>query len=324
MSKRLIRFDWAIKNILRSKDGFPILEGFLSELLGTEVTIKSLLESESNKENEDDKSNRVDIIAELSQHEKVIIEIQYLRQWDFLSRMLYGVSKVVVEHLKAGDPYGKIPRVISVNIVYFNLGQGKDYIYHGTTQFKGIHQKDILLLDNKERAHYPDHIDHLSNIFPEYYVLKVDQFDLKIKDTLDEWIYALKQSEVKPEFSAKGIQDAARKLDVLQLSKAERARYDEEVGSVRDFQSYFETYYGDGLSDGLQQGLQEGLQQGIQQGIQQGAQQLLVRQLQRRFPHDLTEKALDLISKADSKTLAQWGENLITAEKMEGVFVIRG
>jgi hypothetical protein len=47
-TKRLIRFDWAIKTILRKKANFPILEGFLSELLHTDVVIESLLESESN------------------------------------------------------------------------------------------------------------------------------------------------------------------------------------------------------------------------------------------------------------------------------------
>src|SRR3990167_9363180 len=131
--------------------------------------------------------------------------MQVDREWEFLSRILYGVSKVVVEHLKEGDPYGMIPRVISVNIVYFDLGHGEDYIYHGMTQFQGIHKKDMLQLSEKEKAHYPPHVDHGVDIFPEYYILKVSGFHLNVKNTLDEWIYALKESEVKPEFKAKGI-----------------------------------------------------------------------------------------------------------------------
>jgi predicted transposase/invertase (TIGR01784 family) len=262
-TKQLIRFDWAIKTILRNKVNFPILEGFLSELLHTEVTIQSLLESESNKESADDKSNRVDILAELLGGEKVIIEVQCVHQWDFLSRMLYGVSKVVVEHLKQGDLYGTIPRVIAVNIVYFDLGHGKDYIYHGTTQFRGIHQNDILLLGEKEKEHYPENIDHIANIFPEYYVLKVGQFDLKIKDTLDEWMYALKQSEVKPDFKAKGIQDAGKQLDILKLSNEERRRYEHHMGGMRDIRSQFETYYVDGKREGLTEGLAKGKEEAM-------------------------------------------------------------
>lgn len=61
MARKLISFDWAIKKILRSKANFGILEGFLSELLFTNITILEVLESESNQNRENDKYNRVDI-----------------------------------------------------------------------------------------------------------------------------------------------------------------------------------------------------------------------------------------------------------------------
>ncbi|MBX9577848.1 MAG: Rpn family recombination-promoting nuclease/putative transposase [Chthoniobacterales bacterium] len=248
--KKLIQFDWAIKTLLRNKSHFPILEGFLSELLHTDVKIESLLESESNKKHAQDKSNRVDVLAQLKSGEKVIIEVQCAHQWDFFSRMLYGVSKVVAEHLKEGEEYGTMPRVISVNIVYFDLGHGEDYIYHGTTDFKGVHKKDILQLSPKEKEHYPARIDHVSKVFPEYYVLKVSEFDLKIKDTLDEWIYALQQSEVRPEFKAQGIQKAAEQLSILQLSESDRIAYERYVGDNRDAKSVWRTYYSDGKREG--------------------------------------------------------------------------
>ncbi len=81
--KKLIQFDWAIKTLLRHKANFPILEGFLSELLHTDVKIESLLVSESNKNHAKDKSNRVDVLAQLKSGEKVIIEVQCAHQWDF-------------------------------------------------------------------------------------------------------------------------------------------------------------------------------------------------------------------------------------------------
>jgi hypothetical protein len=74
MAKKLVRFDWAMKRMLRHKANFDILEGFLSELLGEEVTIKQILDSESNKETDDDKHNRVDILVENSKDELVIID----------------------------------------------------------------------------------------------------------------------------------------------------------------------------------------------------------------------------------------------------------
>ena len=56
----LVRFDWAIKRLLRNKANFNILEGFLSELLKEDVLIQEILESESKRMTSIDKQNRID------------------------------------------------------------------------------------------------------------------------------------------------------------------------------------------------------------------------------------------------------------------------
>ena len=61
--RKHIRFDWAIKRLLRQKADFGILEGFLSELLKEDVRILEIIDSESNKESEEDKHNRVDVLV---------------------------------------------------------------------------------------------------------------------------------------------------------------------------------------------------------------------------------------------------------------------
>jgi predicted transposase/invertase (TIGR01784 family) len=266
MDKKLVRFDWAIKYLLRNKANFVILEGFLSELLKTDVKITTLLESESNKENLDDKTNRIDVFAELSGGEKVIIEVQCIRQWDFLSRILYGVSKVVVEHLNQGAPYGRIPRVISISIVYFDLGKGEDYIYRGRTEFTGIHRHDQLLLGDKEKEMYPERIQSVSDIYPDYYLLKVNQFKNSVKDKLDEWMYLFQNSAIQQNFQAKGISEAGKVLDILHLNESERRRYAYYMETLRDERSLIETHYDSGQRAGLQRGLEEGREQGIEQG----------------------------------------------------------
>lgn len=53
MSKKLIRFDWAFKKLLRNKANFVILEGFLSELLFDDIRIEKILESEGNQETDE-------------------------------------------------------------------------------------------------------------------------------------------------------------------------------------------------------------------------------------------------------------------------------
>jgi len=224
MAKKLVRFDWAMKKMLRHKANFDILEGFLSELLGEEVKIKQVLDSESNKETEDDKSNRVDILVENEKGELVIIEVQNTQEYDYFHRMLFGASKVITEHIKEGSAYAHVKKVISITIAYFDLGQGKDYVYHGTNVFKGIHKGDILGLSDKQIEVYQKKSVH--EIYTEYWVIKTGKFRNRINDSLDEWIYFLKNAEIKPSFSAKGLKEANEKLDTMKLPEKERMAYD--------------------------------------------------------------------------------------------------
>ena len=267
---RLIRFDWAIKHLLRNKIHFVILEGFLSELLKMDVHIDAVLESESNKESESDKSNQVDLAVSLKNGEKVIIEIQCVHQWDYLGRMLYGTSKMVTEHLKKGEMYGTIPRVYAVNIVFFNLGSGKDYIYKGTTQFEGIHYKDILQLGDKEKQGYKTKVKNVSEIYPEYYIIKVDQFNEKIKDKIDQWVYFLKTETVKPGSTAKGLKEAKEKLDILKLSPEEQRSYDHYLLGLGNKKSQHFTYFEAGRLKGEAKGRAEGLVEGKAEGKAEG------------------------------------------------------
>lgn len=228
MSKKLIRFDWAVKKLLRNKANFGILEGFLSELLFDDIRIEKILESESNQETEDDKRyaarfNRVDILTQNSKKELIVVEIQNTYEIDFFHRMAYGASKALTENLALGQAYSEIKKVISINIVYFDLGQGQDYVYKGVTNFLGLHQHDTLTLSARQKTAFLK--DNVSDIFPEFYIIKVNKFNNIAKDNLDEWIYFLKNSEVKDEFKAKGLKEAGEVLDYMRLPKDDQYSY---------------------------------------------------------------------------------------------------
>ncbi len=195
----------------------------MSELLFDTIKIEKILESEGNQETDEDKYNRVDILTQNSKNELIIVEIQNTYEIDYFHRMAYGSSKALTENLSLGQPYSEIKKVISVNIVYFDLGQGKDYVYKGTTNFQGLHEKDLLQLSSKQKETFTK--QNVSDIFPEYYIIKVNQFNDVAKDTLDEWIYFLKNSEVKDEFKAKGLAEAKEVLDVMRLDKNQTYGY---------------------------------------------------------------------------------------------------
>ena len=111
-SGNLIRFDWAIKRLLRNKADFSVLEGFLSELLKEDIFIQNILESESNQRLDSDKYNRVDILVKNSKKELVIIEIQNQNEYDYFHRMSYGTSKAITEYISVGEKYGNIKKCI--------------------------------------------------------------------------------------------------------------------------------------------------------------------------------------------------------------------
>jgi hypothetical protein len=212
-----------MKKMLRHKANFDILEGFLSELLHFDVSIESILESEGNKQDEYDKYNRVDILVKSQSNELMLVEVQNDSEIDYFHRMLYGVSKLVTEYIKEGEPYGTIKKIYSVNIVYFGLGQGKDYVYEYKGEFIGLHTNDILLPTISQKQDFK--VEKVSDIFPKYFILKVNNFNDIAKDTFDEWIYFLKNSEVKDSFVAKGLDKAKEKLRYENLSEEDKKMY---------------------------------------------------------------------------------------------------
>ena len=256
IKRKLISFDWAMKKLLRSKANFDILEGFLSELVDEDITIIEVLESESNKENRSDKFNLIDLKVKNQKDELIIIEVQYDRELDYLQRILFGASKVITEHLNEGDPYSKIVKVISVSIIYFDLGHGIDYVYHGTTSFTGLHKHDQLQLSEAQQELYQKNSTH--EIFPEYYLIKVNNFDNIAKSKLDEWIYFLKNEEIKDNFKAKGLKKAKDELDILKLPEEERIAYQRYQDDLHYQASMVESTYTIGLKEGEKKGIKEG------------------------------------------------------------------
>ena len=256
MKNRLVSFDWALKRLLRNKANFEILEGFFSELLRRDIKIHNILESEGNKQTDDDKYNRVDLLAEADGGELLLIELQVEGQYDYFHRMLYGAGKLITDFMAAGFEYRQVRKVISINIVYFDLGQGEDYVYKGVTEFKGIHKNDLLKLSANQKKNLPE-IGNVSDIYPEYYILKVNEFDDHARDSLDEWVYFLKNSEIRQEFSAKGLQKAAAELEIMKLPEEERGAYERYVEDRRSSESSIKTSWLEGHEKGIAQGIEQ-------------------------------------------------------------------
>ena len=230
VNNKYIRFDWAVKRMLRDKANFAVLEGLITVLTGEVVKIEELLESEGNQETASDKFNRVDIKAKNDKGEIIIVEVQLTRQLYFLQRMLYGVSKAITEHIEIGNKYDKVKKVYSINILYFDLGKGSDYLYHGKTVFTGVHTNDRLEVNTKEadelRMRVPE------DIFPEYYIIRVNEFNSVATTPIEEWLDYLKNNRIKDDTSTPGLKEARQKLLYMTMSDKERRAYDEHMDDI--------------------------------------------------------------------------------------------
>ncbi|MDR1437275.1 MAG: Rpn family recombination-promoting nuclease/putative transposase [Candidatus Symbiothrix sp.] len=267
----IIRFDWAAKRLLRQKSNFVILEGFLSTLFGEPIRINRMLESEGNKEDAADKFNRVDMLAENSRGELIIIEVQNNRELDYFHRMMYGVSKVMTEYISQGEPYSHIKKVYSVSIVYFDMGQGTDYVYHGRTEFRGIHTDDVLRLTSVQQKQFM--YQNVGELFPEYYILRLDEFDKKAVTPLDEWISFLKTGNIPNTARASGLREARERLNRDKLSKNEQRAYDSHMEALRYQRSVIQTGLIEGREEGREEGRAEGKAEGKAEGLAEGLAQ---------------------------------------------------
>lgn len=273
----LIRFDYAIKHILRNKANFGILEGFIEVFLNKKCKILEILESEGNQDDADDKYNRVDIKAKDTNGEIFIVEVQTTRYTFYLERILYGVSKAVTEQMTSGNNYDHIKQVFSISIVYYDLGTGDDYFYECKSDFIGVHTHNPLQLSRREELTVEE-IRQIkettgkdqkyrlkkmtsSDVFPKYYLIRINAFRKIVADAMDEWMSFLKDNSIKLGTTAPGLAEAREKLLVINMPPEERYRYERRIEALcneRDAKAAEEEEKFVQFSLGVEQGRAEG------------------------------------------------------------------
>jgi len=257
---RYISFYWAMMQIFRNMDNIDILEGLLNVLLNEQVKIVEIRERDGIEQEKYSKPNCFDIKARNSKGEMIIAEIHQMREYEYLESIYYGVAKTITDHIDLGDKYNQVKKVYSISIVYFDLGKGSDYVYHGQNKFIGIHTNDELIVNKRDK----DAIKMVSptSVFPEYYIIRVNEFDKVATTPLDEWLDYLKSGRIKDNTTTPGLAQAKKKLQYLQMTPAERAAYDRHINNIMIQNDVLETKVLEGLEQGREEGREEGLKQG--------------------------------------------------------------
>ena len=295
LQDKYIRFDWAIKRLLRQKANFGVLEGFLTVFLGEKINIIEILESESNQQSATDKFNRVDIKARNSKDEIIIIEIQNTRELYYLERILYGVAKAITEHISLGDKYYQVKKIYSISVLYFDIGKGSDYLYHGQNTFIGVHTGDQLQVNVKERGAIMQRMP--SDIFPEYILIRVNEFDKVAVTPLEEWMDYLKTGKIRPDTTAPGLNEAREKLKYYSMTPKERKAYDEHLNAVMIQNDVLDTAKLEGRIEGRAEGIAEGRAEGRAEEKQENARKMKAMGLTNEMIHQITGLSVEEIEK---------------------------
>lgn len=293
--EKYIRFDWAVKRMLRDKANFEVLEGLITVLLEEPVKITDILESEGNQWNEFDKYNRVDVKALNSKGEIILVEVQQAYEYDFLQRLLFGSSKAVTEHIHKGDSYDHVKKVYSISILYFELGKGSDYLYHGFTTFEGVHTHDTLMLKPKEW----NSLEMLNptSLFPEYYIIRVNEFNKTATTPLEEWLAYLRTGEIKDDTNAPGLQEAREKLLYVMMPLIEQHNYDRHRDNVNIMENAIVDAKDEGFYQGKWEGMIAGRKEGRKEGLKSVASKMKAMNMDEDKIVELTGLTLDEVKK---------------------------
>ena len=118
-----------------------LVNSTLREFNFEEVKDLEIIDPFNLSENIELKESIIDIKAKTKNNETVIIEFQLCGNIDFLKRIFYYISKNVVNEVKEGENYNNVQKIISINLLDFNLKFGDKGKAHRC--FKLIGTKDL-------------------------------------------------------------------------------------------------------------------------------------------------------------------------------------
>ena len=188
----------------------------------------------------------MDIKALNDKGEIIIVKIQNIRKLYYLEQVLYGVAKTIIEYISLGE----------------------DYLYHGQNHFIGVHTKDQLVVNTKERSVI---VSKLSpEIFPEYILIRTNKFDKIAVTSLEEWMDYLKRGTIRPDTMTPGLGEAREKLRYYSMPPEDRYAYDEHLNAVMIQNDVLDSAKLEGYLEGLAESRAENKEKGKAKGLAKG------------------------------------------------------
>lgn len=116
-------------------------------------------------------------------------------------------------------------------------------------------------------------MDSVSQLFPEYYILKVNEFNKVAKSPLEEWIHYLNTGEVRDDASAPGLDLVREKLRLEKMSKSELDAYYKHLDDLNILRDNITTERAEGRLEGIAEGRLKGIAEGREEGLAKGLEE---------------------------------------------------
>ena len=171
-----------------------LVNATLNDFNFEEVKDLEIIDPFNLSENIELKESIIDVKAKTKDNKTVIIEFQLCGNMNFVDRIFYYISKNIVNELYEGEDYQEVQKIISINLLDFNLNFGDE----------GKPHRCFKLIDTEDQNISLDYI--------QMHLIEVQRFiDILEKSTIEE----LKKNKLltwMKFFTSKNLKDIEKEL----------------------------------------------------------------------------------------------------------------
>ena len=138
----------------------------------------------------------------------------------------------------------------------------------------GVHCHDELRVSDKQRAAIAPKMP--SEVFPEYILIRVNDFNAVAKTPLEEWVNYLKNGVIDEHTTAPGLREARKKLQYYAIPEKEQAAYRAHLLDQMVQNDEIDSAKEEGRIEGRAEGRAEGWTLGVEKGKEEGRAEGLV------------------------------------------------
>ena len=242
--------DYLFKKIFSKKGNESILKDFLIGVLEIPIEkVETKAEVSLEKQLEENKLGRLDILATLDDNTIVNIEVQILNNHNFIDRTIYYWSGIYYNELRAGNNYNRNKRTIAINILDYEIFE--EGPYHEVATLKREYKNKVLT-------------DKM-----EFHFIQIPKFLKEKRGTgtkLEQWMQFISQKDEEGVKNAmkenEEIKKANEEYEYLTGDEAERRLAFLREKAIKDEVTMIEGSKEEGIEIGRKEGRKEGEEKG--------------------------------------------------------------